>query len=235
MREYKTVAKKEIGSGMFLADEPPELPIRLLKLPRRKVARARIRGAAIEIVVPKHWPGAFKADAAQQLAHRLQNQFTRDWELLHASNERLLSFVSREEFEQWVRQLNRKTLQAPLNGVRIGYSRYTHLAQMNLKTQIMTVSRHCLDQVPESALHYLVIHELTHLRIASHSKLFWNEVRRFVPEYKHQRRLIAATHRIRLYQAEVAKGNSSSEPLHSPEPLPLLQRIREFARYWERP
>lgn len=188
-------------------DEPPILPVILHKRPKRKRATARIRGAAIEVTLPKHWPKASQTDAVHQLARRLQREFNRDYQLLQESLDERLSFTDKTEFEAWVRHLNQQTLDVPLHRVRIGQAKYTHMAQMNIKTNTMTVSRYCLTDVPRSALTYLVIHELAHLKVANHSAAFWAEVKRFIPDVRHQRRLIAAVHRVRLYEAELQALN----------------------------
>lgn len=40
---------------------------------------------------------------------------------------------------------------------------------------------------PIDVLHYIVVHELAHLRIANHSKAFWNEVDKILPNYSNQK------------------------------------------------
>ena len=41
-----------------------------------------------------------------------------------------------------------------------------------------------LTQVPDSVLEYVVVHELCHLKQMNHSRAFWTEVGRILPEYK---------------------------------------------------
>lgn len=187
---------------IYETKEPPCLPVRTVNVACRKSARGQIRNSYIEIVVPANWPGFYKKDISIKLARCIQNQFNRDWEMLHQSPELKLSFTGSDMFSAWVDEINQSTVKAPLKGVKIGNSKYTRLAQMNLKTAMMTVSKYCLNEVPFSALRYLVIHELTHLYIPNHSRLFWQKLSYFVPDYRYQRRIISATHCIRVYQAE---------------------------------
>lgn len=202
----------------------PRLAVKLRKSAQRKSASAQIRGAAIEIVLPQRWSKSFQTEIAQQLTKRLQQQFNRDYQLLNSAISPLISFDQTTDLTRWIHQVNAETLNVPLKGVRIGHAKYSRLAQMNLKTHWMTLSRYCLIQVPESALRYLVIHELAHLKVPNHSKAFWTEVQQFVPDMRHQRRLITAVHRIRLYESEV------QTPVVEKMPdllLPSEQKIKE--------
>lgn len=186
----------------MIQTEAPELPVEIQHVTRRKSASARIQGAKINITVPQHWSKNFKQDACKELTSRLRRQFQRDWELLQQAQGPWLTFEEKKVFTRWVEDLNARTLKLPLKGVRIGSARHTRLAQMNTRTQVMTVSRYCLEEVPESALRYLVLHELAHIKIPNHSKAFWSEVKAFVPDLKYQQRLISAVHHIRLYEAD---------------------------------
>jgi hypothetical protein len=178
----------------------PLLPLTVLSVPRQKTATARIQDAAILIKVPQKWSRLDQQTIARQLALKLQIQFNQDWELVEHYTGTTLSFEDKLMLEQWVVDLNRKTLQVSLKAVRIGHSRYTRLAQMNLKNRVMTVSRYCVDRVPESALAYLALHELAHLQVPNHSRTFWEVLRPFVPNLRYQRRLIQAVHRVRLFE-----------------------------------
>ncbi len=196
----------------------PVLPVVLKHATKRKSASAQIREGAIEVTLPKHWLPSFQKKVTQDLCDRLQRQFQTDWQLVQKDQGPLISFDNPQRLTDWVTQLNQETLQVPLNGVRIGSSKYSRLAQMNTKTCWMTISRYCLDRVPESALRYLVIHELAHLKVPNHSPAFWSEVKAFVPHLRHQRRLIAAIHRIRLYEEATQSRLCLSQPPIEPPP-----------------
>ncbi len=181
----------------------PTLPVEVEQVARRRSATAQIRKGAIQVQVPRHWPKSTKTQISTQLAQQVQQQFRRDYQLVKNAQGPFLTFNSGDtRFSQWVQEINQRTLQVPVKKIRIGHAKYTHLAQMNIQTQVMTVSRYCLEEVPESALRYLIIHELSHLRVADLSKAFWALVSKFVPDYRHQKRLISAIHRIRIYEAE---------------------------------
>jgi hypothetical protein len=184
----------------------PQLPVLLRQETKRKRATAQIRGTAIEIVIPKHWRKEYQKSVARELAQKIQHRFSRDFKLLQGIADPLITIKDKKELETWVHTLNAKTLLVPVKGIRIGYSRYTQLAQMNLRTHVMTVSKYCLTRVPESALRYLVLHELAHLKVPNHSAAFWAEIKPFMPDYKQQRHLISAVHRIRLYEDELFKA-----------------------------
>ncbi|OPJ61312.1 M48 family metallopeptidase [Clostridium oryzae] len=41
---------------------------------------------------------------------------------------------------------------------------------------------------PEKIVDYLVVHELCHIKFRNHSKEYWNEVGKYLPDYKHRRK-----------------------------------------------
>lgn len=84
----------------------------------------------------------------------------------------------------YVRRINEATLNVTIGGVRIGSAKYTRLAQINLKSRIITFSRHAIENVPERGRRYLVLHELSHVLEASHNRKFWSHVERYEPEYQ---------------------------------------------------
>lgn len=43
---------------------------------------------------------------------------------------------------------------------------------------------------PEICLEYVILHELTHLKVANHSKEFYSNIEKFMPEYKKIRKLL---------------------------------------------
>ncbi|MFM7468970.1 MAG: M48 family metallopeptidase [Vampirovibrionales bacterium] len=98
-----------------------------------------------------------------------------------------LIFDSVHQLEAWVQGINHQTLAHPhYRGLRLGHAKKTRIAQMNVTTGIMTLSRYALPQtgIPEPLLHYLVIHELCHLVHPNHSPAFWHLVQRYCPNYK---------------------------------------------------
>lgn len=208
----------------------PILPIETVLVSKRKRAIARIRDGVIEITLPKHWPSAFKAQVIQQLASQMQAQYAKDWQLVAQwPPEALISFEKKADFCAWVNALNVETVGVPLVGIRMGHAKHTHLAQMNTQTRMMTVSKYCLNQVPPEALRYLVIHELVHLEIANHTRAFWSRVAEFVPDYKTQRKVIAAFHRIRGMAVADTPKKSSPKPFASvkkrEQPGPIEQLL----------
>jgi hypothetical protein len=84
----------------------------------------------------------------------------------------------------YVKRINESTLRVPIGGVRIGSAKYSRLAQINLQTRIITFSKFAIENVPERGRRYLVLHELAHVKEASHNKLFWSLVAEHEPEYK---------------------------------------------------
>jgi Protein of unknown function DUF45 len=83
----------------------------------------------------------------------------------------------------YVRRINQATFKVTIGGVRIGTAKYTRLAQINLKSRIITFSKYAIENVPERGRRYLVLHELAHVKEASHNKRFWDFVGKYEPDY----------------------------------------------------
>ena len=45
-------------------------------------------------------------------------------------------------------------------------------------------------EYPPEAVEYVVVHELCHIRHHDHSAAFWQEVARYLPDYKARRQLL---------------------------------------------
>ncbi|HEY9718215.1 MAG TPA: M48 family metallopeptidase [Trichormus sp.] len=84
----------------------------------------------------------------------------------------------------YVKRINEATLNVTIGGIRIGTAKYSRLAQINLHTRIITFSRFAIENVPERGRRYLVLHELAHVKEASHNRHFWDLVDRYEPDYK---------------------------------------------------
>lgn len=100
------------------------------------------------------------------------------------NSQRALNEMYQHFMVGYVRRINEATLNVTIGGVRIGSAKYTRLAQINLKSRIITFSRHAIENVPERGRRYLVLHELSHVLEASHNKKFWSHVERYEPEYQ---------------------------------------------------
>lgn len=84
----------------------------------------------------------------------------------------------------YVKRINQATVNVTIGGIRIGTAKYSRLAQINLHTRIITFSRFAVENVPERGRRYLVLHELAHVKEASHNKRFWELVVCYEPNYK---------------------------------------------------
>ncbi|MGE0199810.1 MAG: YgjP-like metallopeptidase domain-containing protein [Candidatus Melainabacteria bacterium] len=193
----------------------------------KKRATAVARGGIIHVEVPRHWPRPTKQEAIEELAERVRRQEAKNHQLLSGLDDPTLTRITLRtvpELKRYLNQLNNETFRYPagsLKNVRIGQARYTRLAQMNVKTRVMTVSRFCLNDVPEAALRYLLLHELAHLQEISHNRYFWSLVRQFVPDYKHQSKVIQAFHQRAVALAE------REDRLDAVEALPQILPIQE--------
>lgn len=202
-----------------LHELPCELPVEVEWTNARRTASAKIRDGVIVVSMSKQWPKHDKDRVVEELSAKVQKQFNRDCQLVNRFDpEKLLTIHSPGELRGFVDVLNRTTLNSPLRHVRIGHSRYSRLAQMNIKTRTLTVSHYCLKQVPSDALRYLMLHELAHLTYGDHSAAFWNLVAQYVPDYKRQDKVMQAFHRVRLFEDSRLHPASKAEHPHGKPP-----------------
>ncbi|MDH4378967.1 MAG: DUF45 domain-containing protein [Vampirovibrionales bacterium] len=165
----------------------------------RRQATGKFQDAdgSVLITMPHGWPLVEKARIARQLTRRLLRQRTKDnrsLSLLEDHDGPLVTLITQAELWAYTQALNEDTLNASIAGVRVGRAKKTRLAQINLKTRIITVSKYCLLNVPESALRYLLIHELCHTLEANHSRRFWGWVAHYHPTYREDAKLIRLVH-----------------------------------------
>ncbi len=84
----------------------------------------------------------------------------------------------------YVRRINQATFNVTFGGIRIGSAKYSRLAQINLRSRIITFSRYAIENVPERGRRYLVIHELAHVLEPSHNNRFWQLVGQHEENYR---------------------------------------------------
>ncbi|MBY0450650.1 MAG: M48 family metallopeptidase [Cyanobacteria bacterium] len=202
---------------------------------RIKTASARFREGAIHVSVPRHWPKSLKVAVIQELAEKVAKQQAKQQQqdeqamaTLDSQTERV-HFDSLEALSSYVHQLNAETLRVPLAKVRIGRSRYSHLAQMNIVNRVMTVSRYCLESVPAEAFRYLILHELAHLIEPSHNKRFWALLAIYVPDYKEQAKCIQRFYRLAVRRAEEQKSKEHALKEQTPIERPLKTAPKQQA------
>ncbi len=173
-------------------------------------ASACIRdGGTIHVKLPRHWPRHLKHSVTQELVERLQKKDAKERALLDkATQQETVTITDNEALTAFVQAINAATFQVPLGKVQIGTAKYNHLAQVNLKTKTMTVSRYCLNQAPKEALRYLIVHELAHYFESGHGPRFWALVAKHVPDYRLQSSIMKAFH----HQAVIQEDAPSNLP-----------------------
>jgi predicted metal-dependent hydrolase len=161
----------------------------------RRASASLREGDVVLIKLPRRWSASLKQSITQQLLEKIQNQLFQEKKILNQIGEvPRISLMDEEALTTFVREVNQQTFQVELGAVKIGQAKYSHLAQLNVKSKTMTVSSYCLYQVPVPALRYLIIHELAHYFERGHGKAFWERVARHVPDYRLQSRIIKAFH-----------------------------------------
>jgi hypothetical protein len=183
----------------------PQLSIEVTLKRSGKSATAMLREGKALVSIPQSWPKAYQKKVSETLSQSIIHRFETCWDLVQTESQQtdsLFTMTDPQELSQWVQKINAESFQVPLKGIRLGKAKHSRMAQMNTRTAVMTVSCFALEDVPYEAARYLVIHELAHLIEANHSSRFWALVQQFVSDYRQQRKIIAAFHHIRCYQAD---------------------------------
>jgi hypothetical protein len=176
----------------------------------------------IQVKVPRHWPRALKASVTAELVERIRKKDAKEKRLLALADQQArVTIRTQAELEAWVRRVNVETFNVPLGKVQIGHAKYNHLAQVNLKTKTMTVSKYCLNNVPVDALRYLIVHELAHYFESGHGPRFWALVGRHVPDYKRQSQIIKAFHHQAVIAEEAENKGGWEQPAEALSPATL--------------
>ncbi len=189
-------------------------------------ASASIRdGGIIHVKVPRHWPRDLKRSVIEELVGRLQKKDLQEKKLLaqQAAKQTPITLSTQAELEAFVRRINAETFNVPLGKVQIGNARYNHLAQVNLRTKTMTVSKYCLQNAPCEALRYLIVHELAHYFESGHGPKFWALVERHVLDYRLQSRIMKAFHHQAVIREEAATAQAAPQEPEMPVPAPVLK------------
>jgi predicted metal-dependent hydrolase len=180
-----------------------------------KTARANIRGDRLVIKVPKQWPKRLQLRAIEQLTDWAQRHLARtdrqDWHEIEPGPTHTVQSLT-----ELVHAMNAETYQVDVAKVRIGRAKYSRLAQANIRTKTITFSRFAIDGMPESALRYLITHELAHFLEANHSSRFWGHVARFIPEWPIQRKLAQDYQEMRVRQEDRERPAQSDAPAELP-------------------
>jgi hypothetical protein len=199
---------------------------------RRASAVIRDDGA-IHVKVPRHWARDLKRSAIEELVERLQRKDQREKALLASkkvAQQERITITTQTDLERYVRQINAETFNVPLGKIRLGYARYNHLAQVNLRTKTMTVSKYCLENAPANALRYLIVHELAHYFESGHGPEFWALVAKHVPDHRLQSRIMKAFH----HQAVIQSNQSLLPKPESVDALPTATPTRK-SNYAQKP
>ncbi len=186
-----------------------------------RTARARLRGSCLVMTIPRHWPRSEQQEAIAKFT-RWGHKQTATLAALPALPQG--PAMSLSELTELVARVNRETLNVSYAGVRIGQARYTRLAQVNLKTKILTFSKYAIDGMPERALRYLILHELSHLLVPNHSKAFWALVGTHMPDFRHQRQVAQRHFQLASSAAEPVNEPLFAAPATEPPAKPLLER-----------
>jgi hypothetical protein len=171
------------------------LGLKVTVSPNRRSAVARVEaGLVLHVTLPLIAPDkeAIIANLYQRACKR-HARHSQIWQR-YGAQQPLLTMTHAVTLKQHVEAINAQTLRASLAGVQLGHALKTRMAQMNTRTRIMTVSRFVVQNIPELAFRYLIIHELCHLTHADHSHRFWQLVATHMPDFRIHAAVLDAHH-----------------------------------------
>lgn len=152
-----------------------------------RTASAHVRERRILIRLPKRWPLHEKQRAAQSLERRilkrLRHPETKTKPVPDMSLEEKIR-LAREALPRIagrVSELNAIHFQVALGKIRIKHN-LTNWGSCSPRNNITL--NFALLFVPAELLEYVILHELAHTKKRDHSKEFWAELARTLPDYK---------------------------------------------------
>ena len=79
-------------------------------------------------------------------------------------------------FSQWAQKMNLQPKQLKFREQKTRWGSCSSQGVINLNWRLICFSSEVMD--------YVIVHELSHMRYMNHSEKFWNEVAKFLPDYK---------------------------------------------------
>lgn len=190
-----------------------------------RTARARLRGSCLVMTIPRHWPRSEQEQAIAKFTRWGQKQTSTLAALPVAPSSPPMTL---DALKALVETINRETVGVSYAGVRIGSARYSRLAQVNLRTRILTFSRYAINGMPERALRYLILHELAHLVVPNHSRAFWALVAKHLVDFRQQRAIAQQHFQMACHRADDASQALQQVPLKPTEAARTAQQLRLF-------
>lgn len=196
----------------IIEDEKEQIEVNIIRSKRRTLglevkydgtvtARVPMRASRkiIEEFIQEHEPWIMRkrrewsgAGSSGEQAKNGQNGFQ------STDSEKVLPAVETKEGKAKIRHLIEEKVMyyAKLMGVT-----YNRITMRNQKTRWGSCSsqgnlnfNNRLLFVPEELMEYVVVHELAHRKQMNHSKAFWNEVEKYLPDYKERRARLREYH-----------------------------------------
>ena len=170
-----------------------EIPCRIVRTSRKTMALQIEEDGQVTVRVPRTATEAQAEEFARRHGEWILK--TREKVLQNASWRRSYTEAEKQTGKQ---RLNRKLEERlPLFASVMGVS-YGRVSIRDQRTRWGSCSSegnlnfNCrLLFVPDRIVDYVVIHELAHRRFMNHSKAFWKEVEKYMPDYKEQKKLLS--------------------------------------------
>lgn len=170
---------------------------RLLRSARRTLAMEITREGELVVRAPRRLPLREIEAFIEEHEDWLERHFARWEERQRKQRARAAEPIGRKELQSLAEQAARELptrVERMAARMGVSYGRITIRSQKTLWgscSEKGNLSFNCLlMKLPEEITDYVIVHELTHRRHMNHSRAFWQEVERVMPDYRERRRVL---------------------------------------------
>ncbi|MHB8172711.1 MAG: M48 metallopeptidase family protein [Thermincolia bacterium] len=160
---------------------------RIIRYKDKKNSSGRIKGGVLVLHISSRLSLKEQQEHIEILTQRLMGKLSRikdtPLEGLSPGN-----IHNDSQLKELAHKINDELYGFPLRGIRF-YQQNSLWGSCSYRKGTIHIS-HRLQGAPKELLHYVVVHELCHLKVPNHSVDFWELVTKGCPEYKIYRKLL---------------------------------------------
>jgi predicted metal-dependent hydrolase len=152
----------ESGASMLLLGEPVLVDIVEVD---GTLALAKLEGGRFRVTMP----GMVMNEAREQTLRLLLSRWYRRYATIRLT----------QDTRRWAEVMQVEPMNVRVRDQRRRWGSCSSKGNINFNFRLV--------MMPPDIIDYVVVHELAHMRVPNHSRAFWDEVARFVPDYAERR------------------------------------------------